>query len=99
MGVLYWTAPTAHELKDGPYKLTDFPEPKCEVWDEHWDALLLFRQYSSQWRFSMNGPAALDLVVFIHALERKNVDDQDFERIMGDLRLIERFALTEMRKD
>lgn len=95
---LYWKAPTAASLAGTAYRVSDFPEPVVEVWDEHWEALMLFRQFSSQWRFGMNGPAALDLNVFQHALDKRGVSGDDYAQIMDDLSVIEGAALTQIHK-
>lgn len=95
---LYWKAPTAASLAGTAYKLSDFPEPRVEVWEESWDSILLFRQFSSQWRFGPNGPAALDLNVFQNVLDKRGVSREDYDRIMDDLCVIEGAALTQIHR-
>ena len=47
----------------------------------------------------MNGPTALDMTVFHHALDRKRVVGDDFDRIIEDLTVIERVALRKIHAD
>jgi hypothetical protein len=44
----------------------------------------------------MNGPTALDLNVFQHALDRKGVEADEYEQILHDLRIIEQAALVKI---
>lgn len=97
--MLYWKAPTVSELHQWNMKATDFPEPHVEVWEESWDALNLFGQYSTQWRVGMNGPTGLDFNVFHHALDRKGVTGDEFDDMMRDIRIIELAALAKIHED
>lgn len=91
--MLYWKPPTAADLVNESYVLSDFAEPDVEVWDEHWDVLHLFIAYSTQFRSGMNGPVSLDFNVFHHALDRKGVKGDEYDVWIDKLRTIEGVAL------
>lgn len=93
MANLYWRAPTPEELVGTSYLLTDFVEDDVDVWEDNWDAIELFRCYSTQWRIGPNGPVALDMTVFLHELDRKGVEEERYDRIVLQLRLVEAEAL------
>jgi hypothetical protein len=80
------------------YKVSDYPEPHVEVWNEHWDVINLFTLYSTQWRTGMNGPTGLDFNVIHHALDRKGIEGEMFDQFVSDLRVIERAALVELHR-
>lgn len=92
----YWRPPTALELQSLPgYTLDDFPEPPpFDVWDENWDVLHLFLLYRNQWIFTMAGPVALNMQVFHHALDRKKIPEDEYDRFILDLLIIEPIALS-----
>lgn len=96
--MLYWSAPTAAELAGSAYKVSDFPEPHVDVWDENWDVLHLFRLYSTQWRVSMGGPVGLDFSVLHHALDRKGIKGDEYDTYIANLRIIESAALQQIHK-
>lgn len=99
MDVLYWKKPTASELAGTAYRVEDYPEPHVEVWDENWDALSLFMTYSTQWRIGMNGPVGLDYNVFHHAMDRKGIVGDEFDKLIQDLGTIEQAALLKIHDD
>jgi hypothetical protein len=82
-------------LKGTSYTQKDFidNEPHVEVWDENWDVIELFRLYSRQWRMAMNGPVALDYTVFHHELDRKGVPEDEYDKIVWQLKIVEEQAL------
>jgi hypothetical protein len=98
VGNYYWSAPTADDLKGTSYRLTDFVEETVEVWDENWDVICLFTQYSSQWRTAMNGPIGLDFNVFHHALDRKGIAGEDYDEWILKLGIIEAEALKQLNR-
>lgn len=93
MAALYWKPATTEELKGTAYRPDDFPEPEVDVWPEHWEILMLYRRYSTQWRVGMAGAAGLDYSVFHVALANKGIKGRKFERMMDDLGVIEMAAL------
>lgn len=98
MAVLYWEPPSADFFAKYPHRSPkDYPEPDLEVFDENWDALMLFSNYSTQWRVGANGATGLDYNVFQHELDRMKLDKETYDKFMRQLRQIERQALREMR--
>jgi hypothetical protein len=69
------------------------------VWDENWPALDVFVDNMTQWRVGAGGPIGLDYAVFHTVLERKKLDDAEFDAMMRDIGIIERAALREMRSN
>jgi Phage related hypothetical protein (DUF1799) len=90
---IYWSAPTKEELEGTAYVVDDFEEPDVDVVDDNWDVILLYRMLASQWRTGFNGRESLDMNVFQHALDRKGVVGQDYERALWNLSVIESAAL------
>lgn len=78
-------------------RVEDFPEPNCEVWEENWDVLQLFADYSNQWRMGAGGPIGLDYNVFHHALDRKKLSPSEYEEWFDNLRIIENAALQQLQ--
>lgn len=58
---------------------------------------MLFWTYNDQWRMGFNGPVALDMVVFHTALERKRLNDEQFDEWIAKLRVIQQEALNRIR--
>ena len=69
-----------------------------DVWDENWDALLLFKRLSTQWRVGMVGVIGLDMTVFFHELDRKKVPDDLYDEMVWKLGIIEGAALKHLNK-
>ena len=102
MDDLFYRIPTAAELleDDSPYTVQDFIDARdtVDVWDENWDVLHLYRTYDTQWRVGMGGPTGLDMMVFLHELDRKNVPDDIYDDMVWKLSIIETAALKQMHK-
>ena len=64
-------------------------------------AINLFSTISTQWRMGgMGGPTGLDYNVLFACMGRMKLDDQDYEWLFDDIRVIEAEALTAInRKD
>lgn len=58
----------------------------------------LFAKFSTQWRVGMGGPAGLDMLVFMHELDRKKVPEDEYDDMLWKLTLIEGFALKQLHK-
>lgn len=66
--------------------------PDYEVWEEHWDALLLFIRAQTQWRLNGNGGVTgLDYAGVLALLPLYPVDDP--ARVFDDLRVMEARAV------
>ena len=96
---MYWHAPTAEEMAAVGLKAKHYKRPKVALWPENEPAILLFSQFSTQWRVGMNGPVGLDYGVIFHELDRRGLSRDDYDDCMWAVRVIERAALDEMRKE
>ena len=70
-----------------------------EVWDENWEAVMMFLHMQTQWTVSMSGYVGLKYEVLVGSgglFDLYNVEDRRdvFERIQ----VLEATALTELRK-
>lgn len=67
-----------------------------DVWPENWPVWSLFCSLSTQWRYSMAGPEGLDLMPFLHLMDRLHLSPEDHADMLADLRVIEAAALEAM---
>jgi len=58
----------------------------------------MFRTFNRQWKYGFNGPVALDLGVFQHALDRKGITGEQYDEFIYSLTVIESAALKEIHK-
>lgn len=75
----------------------DYPPPECELWAENWPAINLFHQLSTQWRVGAAGAVGLDYNVVFHQIDRMKLSDDDYDDLLGSIRVIEGAALKIMR--
>lgn len=87
-------------MVDEPYTVQDFiaAEETVDVWDENWDAVHLFAQFSTQWRMGMGGAFGLDMAIFFHELDRKKVPDDLYDEMLLKLSIIEGSALKQLNR-
>lgn len=69
------------------------------MWPENWEAIRLFRDFSTQWRVGMNGPVGLDYNPIQHELDRRSLSAEQYDELMNAIRIIEGVAMEELRKD
>jgi hypothetical protein len=83
----------------------ELPEPKAEksedfeVWDENWDAVMMFLRMQTQWQVSMSGYVGLKYEVLLGTgglCDLYNVEDH--RDLLERLQIMEASALTELRK-
>ena len=98
MKALYWQPPKPDELRALGFSPEDFPPPEVELWPENLPPLMLFRQFSTQWRAGSSGVYGLDYNVFQHELNRRKLDGPTYDEMMDALRVIESAALDELNK-
>ncbi|HKN46065.1 MAG TPA: DUF1799 domain-containing protein [Propionibacteriaceae bacterium] len=67
---------------------------RCELWEENWPPMRLYRRLATQWRVGMNGPIGLDYNVVFHELDRLGLDRDDYDDLFGSLQIIEETVLT-----
>mgnify|MGYP000151930649 CR=1 FL=1 len=74
---MYWSPPSAEQMQKMPWRrVEDYIEPITHVWDDNWDVLYLFAQYSTQLRIGASGPIGFDFNVYHHALDRKGIGER-----------------------
>ncbi len=98
MKVLYWEPPKPDELRALGLSPEDFPPPVCEAWPENVPALSLYRQFATQWRAGASGVYGLDYGVFLHELDRRGLDREAYDDMLGSLQVIEAAALEELQR-
>ena len=66
----------------------------CEVWDENWEAVMMFLRMQTQWNVSMNGLVGLNYQALETLIRLYHVKEpvELFERVQ----VIERAALVKM---
>jgi hypothetical protein len=67
-----------------------------EVWPENVRAVELFRAMGTQWRFGRHGPIGLDHNVLFHRMDRMKLNDDEYEQLDADIRIMEAAALGQM---
>ena len=79
------------------------PEPTestdLEVWDENWDAVIMFLRLQTQWQVSMSGYVGLKYEVLLGSegwFGLYNVEDR--RDMLERLQIMEAAALKELRK-
>lgn len=69
----------------------------AEVWPENWGAWSLFSEVSGQWRLNANGsPTALDYTSLFARMDRLRLDDEEWNQLFADVRVIESAALNQI---
>ena len=70
-----------------------------EVWDENWEAVMMFLRMQTQWQVSMSGYVGLKYEVLLGSgglCDLYNVEDR--RDVLERLQIMEASALTELRK-
>lgn len=93
MQALYWKAPDAKECGALGLSVSDFPPPQVDLWPDNWEPLQFYRRNATQWRVGAAGPVGLDYNVFMHELDRRRLPDDEYEDMMGCIRVIESTVL------
>lgn len=70
-----------------------------EVWPENWPAIQFYRSFSTQWRVGPGGMTGLDYSVIQREMDRRGIAGDEYDDLMGRLRVIEGAALDEFHKD
>lgn len=96
---LYWERPDAAEIIANGMKPKHYQPPKVELWPENEPPLALFTQFATQWRTGPGGAVGLDYGVLFHELDRRDLPAEEYDDTMWAVRVIERAALREMRKE
>jgi hypothetical protein len=76
------------------FEPVDYEHDYFEVWPENWPAFAVYQGISNQWRTGMNGPVALDYGVLFHCMDRMHLEDDEYDRLFDDVKVIEAGALS-----
>ena len=71
-------------------------ENAIEIWPENLKAVVLFKQLSTQWRYSFSGATGLDYNVLFKKLDRMQLSDEQYTDLEEDVRVMENAALKAM---
>lgn len=74
----------------------DYVIDDVEVWPENWAAFRIFFDMQTQWRVGMGGATGLDYPVLFTLLDRRCVDQADWDELFGDIQHMEKAALKQM---
>ena len=72
-------------------------EKDFEVWEEHWESVMLFTKMLTQWRTTMGGVIGFDYNVLQMLFEMYDIDNR--KEIFEDIQVMEREAMIYMNKD
>lgn len=95
---MYEKRPTAAELAGSSLLPEDFEQAHVDLWPDNWPSVQLFSQLSTQWRVGPGGVVGLDYGVVFHELDRRAIDSDEYDDMMGAIRMIEGVALSEIHK-
>ena len=91
--------PTAQELAAVGLSADDFEPEITEIWPDNMPALDLWDRIRDQWRMSFNGPVAIDLIPVFHELDRMELERDDYDSLLADIKVMAGAALGEMRAE
>ncbi|MCG3784618.1 DUF1799 domain-containing protein [Delftia acidovorans] len=81
------------------YRDWEAEQQPVEIWPENFPAYKLWCKVGSQWRYTMSGPASLDYIPLQHELDRMGLDEEDYDALFSDIRVMEFEALAAMREE
>ncbi len=77
----------------------DYALDPVDVWPENWAAVSLFADLQTQWRAAgMGGFIGLDYNVLFRKLDRMALDNEQYNQLEDDIRVMEYEALSVMSK-
>lgn len=68
-------------------------ESVTEVWPENWNAVMLFRELSTQWNVGMRGPVGLRYEAIASVMDLTGIPVSERCGLFAQLRILERGAL------
>lgn len=75
----------------------DYETEPVELWPENWPSWCLYAEMSGQWRIApMGGRVALDYTALFLRMDRMRLDDDTWQSLFDDVRVIEAAALAQM---
>lgn len=72
---------------------------QVEVWAQHWQAIELFCQMSTQWRVGAAGAVGLDYAVLFRLFDLQDIDESKQKEILAQIQICESAALDIFYKD
>ena len=96
---MYRPEPTAQELAAVGLTPDDFEPEVVEVWPDNMPALDLWDKVGDQWRMGFNGPVALDLIPVFHEMDRMDLECEDYDSLLVDIKVMAAAAMGEMRSE
>jgi hypothetical protein len=83
-------------LPDAPPTVPD----ECVVWDENWDAVMMFLRMGTQWQVSMAGYTGMKYEVLLGTGGLFDLYDvKDRRGMLEDLQIMETAALAQLHKE
>jgi len=76
--------------------LPEQPEEHFEVWEENWEALMMWSRVQTQWRTSMGGVIGLDYGAIAWVFRLYEVKDQ--RSLLEDLQVMEAAAMAKLNE-
>lgn len=98
---MYTPGPSAEECAAIGIRVEDVIDDSItDVWEENWDAFLIFGRLRTQWRTGMAGPTGLDYTLFDKLCDRFGVKNKRRQlEILDKIQVMEDAALTKMAED
>lgn len=91
--------PSAEEMEAAGFTPADYETDPVDVWPENWQAVTLFADLQTQWRVAgMGGLLGLDYNVLFKKLDRMRLNDEQYDQLESDVRVMEFEALATMSK-
>lgn len=90
--------PAPQALAAWGLSLDDVQNQAVEVWAEHWQAVELFQQMSSQWRVGVGGAVGLDYGVLFKLMDLQDIDKSRKLEILPQIQICEAAALEIMHR-
>lgn len=69
------------------------------MWAEHWQAVELFQQMSSQWRVGFGGAVGLDYGVLFKLMDLQDIEKPRKRELLAQIQVCEAAALEIFHKD
>ena len=79
-------------------KASDFPEPKCDVWPEAWEPLMLFSRNMTQWIAGGMGVIGFNYAIFHRYFDKNGFSQDQEDEWIFMLRIIEDQARKHLNK-
>lgn len=85
-------------MRRGGFEPEDYESDPVEIWPENQQAFALFDQFRTQWIQGAVGPTGLNYGPILHQMDRMKLDEEAFDQLFAELRVIEIAALCTINK-